>query len=200
MAVLRTRRRKILAAIAAVLLGAVGYCFGYEPRYTGSLVTPPSQPLVFAHRGFGNYGPDNSLYAVNKALDTGMDGVDMDGQLTSDGEIVIFHDLSVDRLTAGTGRVRGKTTKEMLALDLGPKYNPAIHGDNFTTTRPMLAPINTSEKKCAVSIARVSASPVASASQSGARIGMIAQSTTATQKIVIEWPEGKESYCSSQVK
>src|ERR1700716_1060211 len=133
MAVLRTRRRKILAAIAAVLLGAVGYCFGYEPRYTGSLVPPPSQPLVFAHRGFGNYGPDNSLYAVNKALDTGMDGVDMDGQLTSDGEIVIFHDLSVDRLTAGTGRVRGKTTKEMLALDLGPKYNPAIHGANVHT-------------------------------------------------------------------
>lgn len=133
MAILRTRRRKILAAIAAALIVAVGYCFGYEPRYTGTLVTTPSQSLVFAHRGFGNYGPDNSLYAVNKALDAGMDGVDMDGQLTSDGEIVIFHDLSVDRLTAATGPVRGKTTKEMLALDLGPKYNPAIHGANVHT-------------------------------------------------------------------
>jgi len=134
--ILRTRRRKILAAIAAVLVLAAGYCFGYEPRYPGALVAapPPSRPLVFAHRGFGNFGPDNSLYAVEQALDVGgMDGVDVDGQLTWDAEIVIFHDLSVDRLTAGTGRVRDKTKAEMLALDLGPKYSPNIQGANVHT-------------------------------------------------------------------
>jgi glycerophosphoryl diester phosphodiesterase len=131
--ILRTRRRKLLAAIAATLLLAAGYCFGYEPRYAGKLVTKPPRTLVFAHRGFGNFGPDNSLYAVQQALDVGMDGVDVDGQLTWDGEIVIFHDLSVDRLTADTGRVRDKTTREMLALDLGPKYNPAIRGANVHT-------------------------------------------------------------------
>jgi len=131
--ILRTRRRKIFAAIAAVLVLAAGYCFGYEPRYRGALVTRPVRTLVFAHRGFGNFGPDNSLYAVEQALDVGMDGVDVDGQLTWDGEIVIFHDLSVDRLTAGTGRVRDKTKNEMVALDLGPKYNPAIQGANVHT-------------------------------------------------------------------
>ena len=115
-----------------MLVLAIGYCFGYEPRYHG-LVTPPARTLVFAHRGFGNYGPDNSLYAASQALDVGMDGVDMDGQLTWDGEIVIFHDLSVDRLTSGTGRVRDKTKQEMLALDLGPKYSREIQGANVHT-------------------------------------------------------------------
>jgi glycerophosphoryl diester phosphodiesterase len=115
-----------------VLVLAVWYCFGYEPRYHG-LVTKPSRTLVFAHRGFGNFGPDNSLYAAAQALDVGMDGVDMDGQLTWDGEIVIFHDLSVDRLTNGTGRVRDKTKREMLALDLGPKYSREILGANVHT-------------------------------------------------------------------
>jgi glycerophosphoryl diester phosphodiesterase len=133
MAVLRTKRRKVLAGVAVVLIVAGGYCFGYEPRYTGILVTRPPQTLVFAHRGFGNHGPDNSLYAVGHALDAGMDGVDVDGQLTADSGIVIFHDLSVDRLTAGTGRVHDKTTGEMLALDLGPKYNAAIRGANVHT-------------------------------------------------------------------
>ena len=57
-----------------------------------------------------------------------MDGVDVDGQLTRDSEVVIFHDLSVDRLTADTGRVRGKTLKQMLALDLGPKFDSSLHG------------------------------------------------------------------------
>ncbi len=122
-----------MAAIAAVLVLAAGYCFGYEPRYAGALVTTPPRPLVFAHRGFGDLGPDNSLYAARQALDSGLDGVDMDGQLTQDNAIVIFHDLSVDRLTSDSGRVRDKTKDEMLALDLGPKYNAAIRGANVHT-------------------------------------------------------------------
>lgn len=130
---LRTRVRQALAVIAAVLLLAGAYCFGYEPPYRGTLVQAPARPFIFAHRGFGNLGPDNSLYAVERALAAGMDGVDVDGQLTADGEIVIFHDLSVDRLTAGTGRVREKTTADMLALDLGPKFDPALRGANVHT-------------------------------------------------------------------
>ncbi len=127
----RRRRRPwryILAAVTLVLALGAGYLFGYEPRYSGTLVTRPSRPLVFAHRGFGDHAPDNSLYAVERALEAGMDGVDVDGQLTRDGEVVIFHDLSVDRLTSDTGRVREKTVKEMLALDLGPKYDPPVRG------------------------------------------------------------------------
>ena len=124
----RRRRHYILAAIALVLAVAAAYLFGYEPGYRGTLVTRPPHPLVFAHRGFGDHAPDNSLYAVERALAAGMDGVDVDGQLTRDGELIIFHDLSVDRLTSSTGRVRDKTLKEMLALDLGPRYDPAIHG------------------------------------------------------------------------
>jgi glycerophosphoryl diester phosphodiesterase len=124
---LGTKRRKLLAGFAVVLVLLVGYYFGYEPGYHG-LVTRPSRTLLFAHRGFGNFGPDNSLYAAVQALDFGVDGIDMDGQLTFDGDIVIFHDLSVDRLTNGTGRVRDKTKREMLALDLGPKYSGEIQG------------------------------------------------------------------------
>lgn len=118
--------RRILATLALALALIGAYCFGYEPPYRGSLVASPPHPLVFAHRGFGDHAPDNSLYAVERALEAGMDGVDVDGQLTRDGELVIFHDLSVDRLTSSTGRVRDKSLAEMLALDLGPKYDSAI--------------------------------------------------------------------------
>ncbi len=124
----RKRRRLVLGAVASVLALATVYVFGCEPPYGGSLVTDPARPLVFAHRGFGDHAPDNSLYAVERALDAGMDGVDVDGQFTQDGEFIIFHDLSVDRLTSDTGRVANKTVAEMLALDLGPKYDSAITG------------------------------------------------------------------------
>jgi glycerophosphoryl diester phosphodiesterase len=117
-----------LAGIAFVLVLGAAYLFGYEPRYSGSLVDRPTQTLIFAHRGFGDHAPDNSLYAVERALEARMDGVDVDGQLTRDGEVVIFHDLSVDRLTSDSGRVGQKTLKQMLALDLGPKFRPAMRG------------------------------------------------------------------------
>src|SRR6185437_5533294 len=111
----RPRRwRAVLAGVAGLLLLAGLYLFGYEPPYRGTLVARPARTLVFAHRGFGDLGPDNSLYAVEHALEAGMDGVDVDGQLTRDSELVIFHDLSVDRLTSGIGRVREKTRAEML--------------------------------------------------------------------------------------
>src|ERR1043166_9355881 len=98
--------RYMLGGLLVLLLLGGGWLFGCEPPSRGTLVPLPPRPLVFAHRGFGDHGPDNSLYAVERALAAGMDGVDVDGQLTRDGELVIFQDLSVDRLTTGTGRGR----------------------------------------------------------------------------------------------
>lgn len=118
------RNTLLIVGIAFVLCAA--YLFFYEPPYRGTLVAKPARPLVFAHRGFGVHAPDNSLYAVARALEAGMDGVDVDGQLTRDSALVIFHDLSVDRLTSGTGRVRDKTLSEMLALDLGAKHDSSL--------------------------------------------------------------------------
>jgi glycerophosphoryl diester phosphodiesterase len=120
--------RTALVLILFLLLAGAGYLFLYEPLYRGTLVERPTRTLVFAHRGFGDHAPDNSLYAVQRALEAGMDGVDVDGQFTRDRELVVYHDLSVDRLTSGSGKVRDKTIEEMLALDLGPKYDSAITG------------------------------------------------------------------------
>ena len=140
----RARRRpwrSLLAALGLALVVGAVYLFGYEPPYEGSLVVRPKRPLVFAHRGFGDHAPDNSLYAVERALQAGMDGVDVDGQLTRDGELVIFHDLSVDRLTSDTGRVRDKTLAQMLALDLGPKFAPDTRGAYVRTFEDFLVTV-----------------------------------------------------------
>jgi glycerophosphoryl diester phosphodiesterase len=135
----RRRPWRWILSVAAIALGlATAYLFLYEPPYRGTLVARPKHPLVFAHRGFGDFAPDNSLYAVERALQAGMDGVDVDGQLTRDGELVIFHDLSVDRLTSATGRVRDKTRDEMLALDLGPKFDPGLRGAHVRTFEDFL--------------------------------------------------------------
>lgn len=115
--------RRALAVLVVLLLAAGLYLFVYEPGYRGDIDAEVEQPLVFAHRGYGDRGPDNSLAAAERAMTTGVAGVDVDGQLTKDGRIVIFHDLSLDRLTDREGKVADYTLAELKELDLATKYN-----------------------------------------------------------------------------
>ncbi len=89
--------KSIITAVAILTILAAGYLFFYEPEYSGLVKKSDSDKvLVFAHRGFGNYAPDNSLVAARLAIQGGIEGVDIDGQFTADKDIVIFHDFNVD--------------------------------------------------------------------------------------------------------
>ena len=52
----------------------------------------------FAHRGFSGKYPENTMLAFQKAVEIGADGAELDVQLTKDGEVVIIHDETIDRL------------------------------------------------------------------------------------------------------
>jgi len=58
---------------------------------------------IFAHRGFSGRYPQNTMLAFQKALESGCDGIELDVQLTKDGEVVIIHDEYLDDLTECTG-------------------------------------------------------------------------------------------------
>ena len=124
--------KKIFQTLLAVLILGLGYLFLYEPNY-GGLIQEQDEVLVFAHRGFGDFAPDNSLVAARLAMQNNMDGVDVDGQFSADNELVIFHDLSVDRLTNGTGKVNSKTVAELLELDLATKYGKGFENAYVAT-------------------------------------------------------------------
>jgi len=72
-----------------------------------------------AHRGLWTPGgaPENSLAAFQAACAGGY-GVELDVQLSSDGEAVVFHDYSLDRLTDQTGRVKDRTAAELATVRL----------------------------------------------------------------------------------
>jgi glycerophosphoryl diester phosphodiesterase len=134
---MRTKAKVAGALAGAVALGTA-WLFLYEPPYSGP-IHPDGRTLVFGHRGFGNYAPDNSLVGAQMAMDAKLDGVDVDGQMSKDGAFVIFHDLSVDRLTAGTGRVTAHTLAELRALDLAPKYGHGFEDVRVATFEEFLA-------------------------------------------------------------
>lgn len=71
----------------------------------------------FAHRGFCGKYPENTMLAFRKALEVGIDGIELDVQLTKDGQVVIIHDEKVDRTTNGTGFVADYLLEDLQKLD-----------------------------------------------------------------------------------
>jgi len=74
---------------------------------------------IMGHRGASAYEPENTLRAIRRALDLGVTAVEVDVQLTRDGELAVIHDSTVDRTTNGTGFVRDFTLAALKRLDAG---------------------------------------------------------------------------------
>jgi glycerophosphoryl diester phosphodiesterase len=72
---------------------------------------------IFAHRGYSAIFSENTMTAFQEAAKFGADGIELDVQLTKDGEVVVIHDEKVDRTTSGTGWVKDITYKEIRKLN-----------------------------------------------------------------------------------
>ena len=72
---------------------------------------------VWAHRGASSYAPENTIPAFRLAMEQGADGVELDVQLSKDGNIMVIHDEWVDRTSNGKGRVVDMTCQELKKLD-----------------------------------------------------------------------------------
>lgn len=73
---------------------------------------------IWAHRGASGYVPENTLEAFQKAVEMKADGVELDVQMTKDGELVVIHDETTDRVSDRAGYVKDFTYKELRALDV----------------------------------------------------------------------------------
>ena len=56
---------------------------------------------VWAHRGASGYAPENTMDAFRKAIEMKADGIELDVNLTKDGEVVVIHDEVLDRVSDG---------------------------------------------------------------------------------------------------
>lgn len=71
----------------------------------------------FAHRGFSGKYPENTMLAFRKAIEVGVDGIELDVHLSADGVPVIIHDETVNRTCAAEGRVGRLTLEQLRELD-----------------------------------------------------------------------------------
>ena len=75
------------------------------------------RPIVLAHTGGEDAYPGSTLFAFGESAAAGVDMLDLNVQVTSDGVLVVQHDDTVDRTTDGTGAVAEMTFAEVSALD-----------------------------------------------------------------------------------
>ena len=90
--------------------------------------TYQGRTLNWAHRGASGHAPENTLAAFVLAADMGADGIELDVHLSSDGQVVVIHDDTVDATTDGTGRVSRMTLAALQSLDAGALVRPAFCG------------------------------------------------------------------------
>jgi len=75
--------------------------------------------MIIGHRGAAALEPENTLLSIERAMDIGVDAVEIDVHLSKDKELVVIHDATVDRTTNGTGPVSSYTVQEIKRLDAG---------------------------------------------------------------------------------
>jgi glycerophosphoryl diester phosphodiesterase len=93
---------------------------------------------IIAHRGASAYYPENTMAAFQGAMDMEADMVELDVQLTSDGEIVVFHDEKISRCTNGRGRIAGYSYDELKKLDAGSWFDKKFAGARVPALRDVL--------------------------------------------------------------
>ncbi len=74
--------------------------------------------MVIAHRGDWRHAPENSIQSIINCIDMGVDMVEIDIRETKDGELVLMHDVTIDRTTNGSGYVKDWTLDSLRSLRL----------------------------------------------------------------------------------
>jgi len=90
-----------------------------------------SQIKIVAHRGASGTAPENTFAAFEKALESGVDAIEIDVHQTKDGQIVIIHDETLDRTTSGKGSVSEKSFKELKNLDAGSWFEAKFSNEKI---------------------------------------------------------------------
>lgn len=95
-------------------------------------------PTIFAHRGASAYAPENTLAAFELAVVQNADAIELDVKLSSDDQVVVIHDQSVDRTTNGKGRVKDMPLAALRELDAGSHFDVAYKGESIPTLAQVL--------------------------------------------------------------
>ncbi|MBQ9315138.1 MAG: hypothetical protein IJ220_09170 [Clostridia bacterium] len=113
--ILRKAKSRRLRRIVAFILITLFIIY----RGTFSLLLMSSNIAVTAHRGSTTVAPENTVSSVLEAIALGADYIEIDVQLTKDGEVILLHDTNFKRVAGIMARPSELTYEEILDLNVG---------------------------------------------------------------------------------
>ncbi|WP_409472758.1 glycerophosphodiester phosphodiesterase [Streptomyces sp. HC307] len=148
---------RAVAATTTALLGTVALLL---PAADAGADSAAEQPVVIAHRGASAQAPENTLAAVDKAAELGIQWVENDVQRTKDGELVVIHDDSLQRTTdveevfpdRAPWKVKDFTAAEIARLDAGSWFAPSYTGARVPTLKEYLRRVEHHHQKLLLEI------------------------------------------------
>ncbi|MCI8726815.1 MAG: glycerophosphodiester phosphodiesterase [Hungatella sp.] len=131
-------RNSVLAFVTA--LGLVGGLCLFETVYNGNSIDKSItvQTGITAHRGGSLTAPENTMAAMEAAVEQMADRAEIDVQETADGIVVLFHDGTLKRQTGLSKKVSDLTLKELQALDVGSWFSPEFAGEKIPTLEQVM--------------------------------------------------------------
>jgi glycerophosphoryl diester phosphodiesterase len=101
---------------------------------------------IIAHRGASSEAPENTLAAVELAWVQGADAVEVDVQLSKDGQLVVFHDADTRRTAGSARKVCEQTLSELRLLDSGGWKATRWASEKIPTLEEVLGTIPTGKR------------------------------------------------------
>lgn len=108
------------------------------PKIRPTPLTEAYPTWIIAHRGASKEAPENTLPAFERAMALGADMIEIDVQLSKDGEIMVFHDRGLKRTTNGEGPVSEFSLETLKTLDAGSWFSPEFEGVKIPTLEEVL--------------------------------------------------------------
>jgi len=131
--------------------------------------------LVVAHRGASGTAPENTLIAIGLALEAGALMIEIDVQITTDDQVVVFHDPTLERTSNGQGGLSSFSLAELKKLDAGSWFADRFRGEKIPLLDDVFQLIR--GRACI----NVEIKPPAAGEDWHKRINLIAATTTAAE-------------------
>jgi len=114
-----------LALILVVFILAVLVIFWTQRRKSLAFtIESKGKPIKIGHRGASGYCPENTMASYQKAIELGVDYIEIDIHMSKDGKLIVHHDPQLERTTNGKGLLKDYTSDQLIKMDAGSWFNP----------------------------------------------------------------------------
>ncbi|MFC4990738.1 glycerophosphodiester phosphodiesterase family protein [Rubritalea tangerina] len=120
------------SALGILIIAAIG-CYFWV-----SGLQQQDQVLIIAHRGASEDAPENTMAAIQLAIDSKADWIEIDVQETADGEVVVFHDSDFKRVGNTKLNIWDAQSQQLPDIEIGSWFDPQFANETTPTLREVL--------------------------------------------------------------